>query len=170
VSLEPVPTPVVYDVNVLVDAVASGGGTSPFRSWPTPPPTSANASADCVGIVNDASEFSLWLSPHILSNAERVLAELFKWPRQDTDSYVEKLVMIAENSGGMVLEDVPRTVHDCGDHEDNMILDLAVEVGALMIVSNDTDLLSMNPWRATLIVTPRVFASRVDGMRRHRRH
>jgi hypothetical protein len=31
---EPVPTAVVYDVNVLVTAVA--GGNSPFRSWPFP--------------------------------------------------------------------------------------------------------------------------------------
>ena len=55
--VEPVPTAVVYDVNVLVTAVASGN--SPFRSWPSPPPTSGNASADCVGIVVDAAEFAL---------------------------------------------------------------------------------------------------------------
>lgn len=29
---------------------------------------------------------------------------------------------------------------DCPGHEDNLILDLAAEVGALLIVSNDTDL------------------------------
>ncbi|MBT2480852.1 hypothetical protein [Streptomyces sp. ISL-94] len=34
------PVPVVYDVNVLVGAAA--GGNSPFRSWPSPPPTSGN--------------------------------------------------------------------------------------------------------------------------------
>jgi predicted nucleic acid-binding protein len=39
--------------------------------------------------------------------------------------------------------DVPQTVHDCPDHEDNLILDLAAEVGALLIVSSDTDLLSI---------------------------
>ena len=65
--------PVVYDVNVLVGAAA--GGNSPFRSWPSPPPTSGNASADCLGIVVDAAEFALWLSPHILDNTARVLVE-----------------------------------------------------------------------------------------------
>ena len=55
--VEPVPTAVVYDANVLVTAVASGN--SPFRSWPSPPPTSGNACADCVGIVVDAAEFEL---------------------------------------------------------------------------------------------------------------
>jgi hypothetical protein len=32
----------------------------------------------------------------------------------------------------------PRTVHDCDDHEDDLVLDLAAEVGALLIVSEDT--------------------------------
>ena len=40
-----------------------------------------------------------------------------------------------------------RTAHDCPGHEDNLIFDLAAEVGALLIVSNDADLLSMSPWR-----------------------
>ncbi len=49
---------VVFDVNVLVLAVAVGE-ESPFRSWPSPPPTSGNPSADCLGVVNDAAEFEL---------------------------------------------------------------------------------------------------------------
>jgi predicted nucleic acid-binding protein len=59
--------------------------------------------------------------------------------------------------------------HDCPDHEDNLILDLAAEVGALLIVSNDTDLLSMSPWRGTPIIEPGPFAAKVDAMRRHAR-
>ncbi len=74
--LAAVPAAVVYDVNLLVTAAA--GGNSPFRSWPSPPPVSGNPSADCVGIIIDAAEFSLWLSPHITANIERVLTELFK--------------------------------------------------------------------------------------------
>jgi predicted nucleic acid-binding protein len=64
---------------------------------------------------------------------------------------------------------VPRTVHDSPDHEDNLILDLAAEVGALLIVSNDTDLLSMSPWRGTPIIEPTPFAATVNAMRRHAR-
>ena len=44
-----------------------------------------------------------------------------------------------------------------------MILDLAAEVGALLVVSNDTDLLSMSPWRGTPIIEPTAFAAKVDG-------
>ena len=165
--LVPVPTAVVYDVNVLVTAIASGD--SPFRSWPSPPPTSGNPSADCVGIIADATEFALWLSDHILANTRRVLEELFKWERPATEAYLEVLVRVADHSGGGVLDEVPRTVHDCRDHEDNLVLDLAAEVGAMLVVSNDTDLLAMSPWRGTPILTPATFASKVDGMRRHAR-
>ncbi|HEV2254522.1 MAG TPA: PIN domain-containing protein [Streptosporangiaceae bacterium] len=165
--VEPVPTAVVYDVNVLVTAVASGN--SPFRSWPSPPPTSGNACADSVGIVVDAAEFALWLSPHILANVRRVLEDLFKWGDPQVDTYVTVLSEAAEHSGGGLLTEVPRTVHDCPDHEDNLVLDLAVEVGAMLIVSNNTDLLSMSPWRGTPILTPVAFAAKVDAMRRHTR-
>ena len=65
----PVATPVVFDVNVLVQAIASGN--SPYLSWPSPPPTSGNPFADSLGIINDAAEFALWLSPHILDNTIR---------------------------------------------------------------------------------------------------
>ncbi|XVQ11367.1 PIN domain-containing protein [Spirillospora sp. CA-255316] len=159
-------TPVVYDIDVLVTAAASGN--SPFRSWPSPPPTSGNASADCLGIANDAAEFSLWLSPHILRNVERVLLELFKWEEEQTTAYLAALVAITEHSGGYVI-DPPRTVHDCPDHEDILILDLANDIGALLVVSNDVDLISMSPWRGTPIITPEVFRQKVDGMRRHAR-
>jgi predicted nucleic acid-binding protein len=59
--------------------------------------------------------------------------------------------------------------HECPDHEDNLILDLAAEVGAMLIVSNDSGLLSMSPWRGTPILMPTAFTPKVDAMRRHRR-
>jgi predicted nucleic acid-binding protein len=140
-----------------------------FRSWPSPPPVSGNPSADYVGIIVDAAEFSLWLSPHITANIGRVLADLFKWEPTETGAYLGALLSAAEHSGGGIVADVPRTVHDCADCEDNLVLDLAAEVGALLVVSNDTDLLSMSPWRGTPIIEPRAFAAKVDAMRRHAR-
>jgi predicted nucleic acid-binding protein len=119
----------------------------PRCSWPSPPPVSGNPSADCLGIIVDAAEFALWLSSHITANVDRILRELFKWAPPEIDAYLETVAGAAEHSGGGVLEEVPRTVHDCPDYEDNLILDLASEVGALIMVSNDTDLLSMSPWR-----------------------
>jgi len=160
------PIPVVYDVNVLVGAAA--GGNSPFRSWPSPPPTSGNPYADCLGIVVDAVEFGLWLSPHLLDNAARVLMEGLKWSPERIEEYLSVLVQVSDHSGGGVV-DPPATVSDCADWEDNRVLDLVAEVGALLVVSEDTDLTSMPPWRGTPILRPREFVAKVDGMRRHRR-
>jgi predicted nucleic acid-binding protein len=160
------PINVVYDVNVLVGAAA--GGNSPFRSWPSPPPTSGNPYADCMGIVVDAAEFALWTSPHILRNVTRVLTEGLKWPKEQADLLLGLIRETAEHSGGGVL-DPPQTVTDCQDWEDNRILDLAAEVGALLVVSEDTDLTSMSPWRGTPILRPKEFVAKVDGMRRNAR-
>ena len=162
----PVATPVVFDVNVLVQAIASGN--SPYISWPSPPPPSGNPFADCLGIANDAAEFALWLSPHILDNAVRLLMSVVGTSKEEADEYGEILIEIAEASGGGVLTP-PRTVHDCPDHEDNLILDLAAEVGALLIVSEDADLTSMSPWRGVPVLRAAEFTARVDAMRRHRR-
>ena len=116
-----------------------------------------------------AAEFALWLSPHVTANVDRILSDLFKWDQREVDAYLETVVGAAEHSGGGVLADVPRTVHECPDHEDNLILDLAAEVGAFIMVSNDSDLLSMSPWRGTPIIEPTAFAAKVDAMRRHAR-
>ena len=163
----PAPTPIVYDVNVLVMAVADGD--SPFRSWPSPPPTSSNRSADCLGVINDAAEFALWVSPHILSNTGRVLAEVLGMPGDETDEYITILAEMAEASGGGLFNP-PQSVGDCPDWEDNRILDLAEAVGAFLIVSNDIDLIAMSPWRGRPIIGPDKFAALVDASRRASRH
>ncbi len=159
------PQPVVFEVNVLISADA--GGPHTFWAWPSPPPLTGNLPANCVGNLNDAAEFSLWLSPHVLTNIARVLAEL-DWTRDMAHAYLQVLREIAEASGGGVIEPATR-VDDCPDFEDNRILELALASGAVLIVSDDGDLLTMSPWRGITVVTPGEFAGRVDAMRRARR-
>ncbi len=161
----PVATPVVFDVNVLVQAIAMGN--SPYISWPSPPPVSGNPFADCLGIINDAAELALWLSPHVLENTARVLTAVVGTPKDEADDYLAILAEMADASGGGTLTP-PRTVHDCRDHEDNLVLDLAAEVGALLVVSEDADLTSMSPWRGVPILGAAEFTGRVDAMRRQR--
>lgn len=156
---------VVFDVQVLVLAVVRGN--SAFESWPSPPPTSGNPCADCVGVANDAAEFALWLSPHVLRNTARVLRERFGWDPEPVAGYVEVLVEIATASGGRVVEPGV-TTGDRADFEDNRILELALAANAALVVSDDTDLLAMSPWRGIPVVTPKQFAERVDAMRRAR--
>ena len=144
---------------------AVAGGNSPFRSWPSPPPVSDNAFADCLGIVNDAREFALWLSEHILINLVRALVDGYAWALEMAEEYAGLLVEIAEASeGGVVTPAV--TVTDCPDHEDNRILECALAANADLVVSEDVHLTAMSPWRGIPIVRPREFASRVDAARR----
>ena len=61
------------------------------------------------------------------------------------------------------------TVTDCEDFEDNRILECALACGALLIVTDDDDLLRLFPWRGTPILTATEFVGRTDAMRRSRR-
>jgi predicted nucleic acid-binding protein len=120
-----------------------------------------------VGIVNDAEEFSVWLSPHVLGNVIRVLTgpEGFQWPAERAEEYVAVLTGIVLASGGQIAEPKMR-VGDCPDFEDNRILELALASGSVLIVSSDGHLLDMSPWRGIPIIQPTEFVGRVDAMRR----
>lgn len=159
-------TPVVYDVNVLVYAALENGGD--LYDWPRLPARTKNPSADCVGVVNDNRDFALWLSPHILRNTRRVLAEEYGVEQEKVEEYITVLMEIAKGSGGGII-DPPRKVDVIADHEDNLILDLAVASKAPVIVTRDKDLLDALPWKAISAIHPLKFASRVDAARRHQR-
>ena len=45
-------------------------------------------------------------------------------------------------------------VRECGDPKDDKFLEVALNGRAGAIVTGDTDLLDMNPWRGTDIVSP----------------
>jgi predicted nucleic acid-binding protein len=81
------------------------------------------------------------------------------------EGYLETIVEIVAESGGSVV-DPPRSVFDVPDYEDNLILDLVVAVDALLLVSDDTDLTTMNPWNGRVILRPREFVARVLQSRR----
>jgi hypothetical protein len=160
-------TPVTFDVNVLVGAVTRGN--SRFRHWPSPPPVSHDAEGDCVGIINDAREFGLWLSPYVLETVVLVLTGTppagYGWESAPAAEYIGHLADMALDSGGGIL--TPSTiVADCPDPEDNKILALALDSGSALIVSSDHHLLDMRVWRNIPIITPREFAARTDMLRR----
>ncbi|MEZ5176417.1 MAG: PIN domain-containing protein [Acidimicrobiia bacterium] len=155
--------PVVFDVNIFIGAVTETGGS--FASWPSPPPVRGNLAANAVGIVNDAREFALYVSEHILVNVIRVLQDKYRWDADRAAEYVSVIVDIAYASGGGEVSPT-NTVTDCKDFEDNRILECAESAGAMLIVSDDTDLLSMSPWRGTPIITAEDFARRTDASRR----
>jgi len=77
------------------------------------------------------------------------------------------LAEIAEASEGGLVRPA-QSVGDCPDWEYNRILDLADGIGAFLIVSNDTDLIALPPWRGRPIISPDRFAALVDASRRRR--
>ena len=157
---------VVLDVHVLVAAVS--GGNSPFESWPSPPPVTDNAAADCLGILNDAVEFHLCLSRHVLEHVLIVLTDPddgLGWELPVAEEYVEVLLEIAAQ-GDCGLREPTEVVMDSEDWEDNRILALAAECDAALVVSEDAHLRDLSPWRGIPIIGARVFAGRVDAARR----
>ncbi len=55
------------------------------------------------------------------------------------------------------LVEIVDPVSACRDPEDNRVLELAVNGNAKLIVTGDTDLLVLNPFRDVRIVTPADF-------------
>jgi predicted nucleic acid-binding protein len=153
---------VVYDVQLLVNAVVGTGSTYPLLG--RVPPTSSNPAADCLSIAFDADDYRLYSSPHILTDTARALHGLGV-REEHVERYVDELVDIVATSGGQVV-DPPRTVFDVPDYEDNPVLDLVVAVDALLLVSDDTDLTTLSPWYGRSILRPRDFVARVAAGRR----
>lgn len=50
-------------------------------------------------------------------------------------------------------------VTDCRDKKDNKYLELALAAQADLIITSDSDLLALNPWRGVRIETPAAFVS-----------
>lgn len=155
-------TSVVFDVNVLVNALV--GPDSAFPLLGAIPPSTGNAAADCLSIAFDAEEFRLYLSPHILTNTVRVLG-LLGISAALAEDYIDAMVDIVEESGGQII-DPPRSVFDVHDYEDNLVLDLVVATESLILVSDDTDLTDLSPWNGRVILRPHEFVERVVRKRR----
>lgn len=157
---------VVFDINVFIDALT--GPTSTFPVIDEVPPTSGNWAADCISLAFDGEDFELFCSPHILQNMTRV----FRGPMGLSQKFAELAAVsvsdIVHQSGGSILEP-KRHTSEIRDFEDNLIIDLVVAVDALVLVTNDWDLLELNPWNGRLVMTPKAFVSRVVDARRQKR-
>lgn len=153
---------VVFDVNVYINAFTDSDSTFPLIE--VVPPTSGNWAADAISLAFDGDDFRLFTSPHIMRNLVRVLKTRLGVQDQRIEMTSLAVTEIVHQSGGSIVEPKRHTAEN-RDFEDNLILDLAVAVDALVVVTNDADLLDMNPWNGRLVLTPKEFVTRVVSAR-----
>jgi uncharacterized protein len=68
--------------------------------------------------------------------------------RDDRRGFLERLGKIAE------FIPIVQLVRECRDPKDDKFLEVALNGGADVIITGDTDLLKMNPWRGVEILSP----------------
>lgn len=78
-----------------------------------------------------------------------------KFDRYITDAQREDFLISLVQTG--VLIEVTETIDVCRDPKDNMILELAVSGNADVIVTGDSDLLVLHPFREISILNPQTF-------------
>ena len=71
---------------------------------------------------------------------------------EDREEFVRLVLRVAE------IVPIVRAVHECRDEADNRILEVAVNGDAELIVSGDSDLLMLNPFRGIAIIKPGDYA------------
>ena len=68
--------------------------------------------------------------------------------RRDRERFVMELCSIVE------FVPIIQLVHECRDPSDDRFLEVALNGRADLILTGDTDLLALHPWREIVIVTP----------------
>jgi uncharacterized protein len=97
------------------------------------------------------------LSQSILTELDDVLR------RPKLNKYVteqERLQFLVALLHECELVNVSETISDCRDPKDNRYLELAIDGKASCIVSGDSDLLEMTPYRGIGVLKPRAFVDR----------
>lgn len=73
---------------------------------------------------------------------------------------IDAIAVIESYQQNVSIIPITHSVTDCRDPKDNKFLDLALSASARLIVSGDTDLLVLSPYRSIPILTPAEFLAR----------
>jgi len=132
----------VVDTNVLVSAAA----------FPASVPRQAASRVLRQGV--------LLLSEATLDELREVLS------RPKFDRYVsseDRALFLAQLKGVADIVPIVQLVRECHDPTDNKFLEVALNGRADVIITGDTDLLGMNPWRGITILSPAHFLGKVKS-------
>jgi uncharacterized protein len=94
------------------------------------------------------------LSTPLAEEINRILYQP-KFDRYLTYEQREEFIISLVESSALV--DIRETVSVCRDPKDNLILELAVSGEADVIITGDSDLLDINPFRGIAILNPKDF-------------
>lgn len=101
------------------------------------------------------------LSPAVEAELREVFGRL-KFRKYLTDGRGERILDLLVTAATWVTP--TEQVRDCRDRKDNKYLELALAAGATTIVSSDSDLLVLDPWRGIRIVLPTEYVRRFEGV------
>ena len=124
-------------------------------------------------VLISAALFKTSVPRQALELARRIGKVLMSWPtiaelqevlgRKRFDKYInedERMLFLEVLAREILPVEIIETVTDCRDSKDNMFLEVAVNGNVKCIVSGDSDLLILNPFRGIAIVLPQEFLSR----------
>jgi len=104
---------------------------------------------------------------HILLMSEETLAELFKtFIRPKFEKYIsleKRLAFVANLKQQAEIIEITESITDCRDSKDNKFLELAISGNADCLITGDQDLLVLNPFRDTEIITATDFLTRFSN-------
>ena len=123
----------VCDSNVYISAIVFGG-----------------IPRDVV-MLGEHTQIQLLVSPGLISEVERVLARKFEWEQRRVRRICQPLWEAAR------LVKPAAEVDVCRDPKDNHLLALALDGEAQYLITGDSDLLVLNPFRDIHILTPARF-------------
>ncbi len=127
---------VVFDVNVIISALLFAG------------------SVPRMALDRALSQGTILISDALSEELRRVLARS-RFDRyaslEDREDFFDGLIRVSE------LVEITESVQVCRDPQDNHVLELAVSGDATFIVTGDTDLLVLDPFRGVAIATPAEF-------------
>jgi uncharacterized protein len=100
--------------------------------------------------------------PLISAATTTELDEVIHLPKFDKNlSEEERIEFLTTLVHEAELVNIVETVTDCRDPRDNKILELAVSGRATHIVTGDSDLLVLHPFRGIIVVSPSTFLTLV---------
>jgi hypothetical protein len=98
------------------------------------------------------------LNDGIMLLSEATLGELAETLfRRRFDDYVsvkERELLLAQLASTAEFVQIIRRVHECRDPKDDKILEVALNGRADIIITGDSDLLALSPWRGIAILRP----------------